>query len=157
MKNILLVYSICVVTLSSCNTVDKKGTVADPQAAAQELIAADKAFSALCEMKGMKHAFIEYIDSNGVLLRSGHMPIIGANAIDFLVQQDDSGYTLNWEPRHAAVARSGEMGYTYGIYAMHPKEQDTVIYGSYVSIWKKQQDGKWKLMLDTGNEGLGEE
>jgi len=102
----------------------------------------------------MKNAFIEYIDSNGVLLRPGHLPIIGANAIDYLIQQDDTGYTLSWEPRNAEVAKSGEMGYTYGIYAMRPKAKDTVIYGTYVSVWKKQQDGKWKLLLDTGNEGV---
>jgi len=28
---------------------------------------------------------------------------------------------------------------------------DTVIYGVYVSIWKKQKDGSWKYILDGGN------
>jgi ketosteroid isomerase-like protein len=26
--------------------------------------------------------------------------------------------------------------------------------GTYVSIWKKDQFGNWKFVLDTGNEGL---
>jgi ketosteroid isomerase-like protein len=105
---------------------------------------------------GMKKAYIEYIDSNGVLLRPENMPIIGANAIDYLIQQDDTGFQLSWEPRHAEVANSGELGFTYGIYAMRPKDKDTVIYGTYTSIWRKQKDGKWKLALDSGNQGIGE-
>jgi ketosteroid isomerase-like protein len=54
------------------------------------------------------------------------------------------------------VANSGELGFTYGIYAMRPKDKDTVIYGTYTSIWRKQKDGKWKLALDSGNQGIGE-
>jgi ketosteroid isomerase-like protein len=119
------------------------------------LMESDRAFSALSGAKGMKNAFIEYIDSNGVLLRPNHLPIVGANAIDFLIQENDSGYSLTWEPQYAEAAASGELGYTYGIYELHLKSKDTSLYGSYISVWKKQQDGKWKFVLDTGNEGLG--
>jgi ketosteroid isomerase-like protein len=137
----------------SCNQQKEKTT---PNLATEKLalLDADRAFSALSEKNGMKAAFIEYIDSNGVLLRPHHMPIIGANAIDFLIAQNDTGFVMNWQPQHAVVSRSADMGYTYGIYALHPNSQDTVIYGTYVSIWKKQEDGKWKFVLDSGNEGI---
>ena len=142
--------------LLSCNA---KKTPA-PENVYQEKIAVmetDKAFSAMSEAKGMRQAFIEFMDSNAVLLRPDHLPIIGAKAIDFLLQQNDSSYTLKWQPHHASVARSADMAYTYGIWAMQPHSQDTVLYGTYISIWKKQQDGKWKYILDAGNDGLGEE
>ena len=119
------------------------------------MLEADRAFSRLSEEKGMKQAFLEYIDSNGVLLRPNHLPLLGADAIDFLIQQNDSAFTLKWEPRTGTVARSGELGYTYGIYELKPGTKDTIIYGNYVSIWKKQSDGKWKYVLDSGNEGIG--
>ena len=105
--------------------------------------------------QGMKTAFIEYLDSNGVILRPNEMPIVGADAIDFLIQQDDSDFKLGWDPRHAEVSESGDMGYTYGIYIMRPNQLDTVYYGTYNSVWKKQNDGKWKLLLHSQNEGLG--
>ena len=117
----------------------------------------DKAFSKMSEEKGMRNAFIEYLDSNGVLLRPGHMPIIGASAIDYLIQQNDSSYQLTWQPQNAFIARSGELGYTYGIYTLKPASKDTTLYGTYISIWKKQNDGKWKFVLDSGNEGVTEE
>lgn len=118
------------------------------------LMKTDQAFSQMSVEKGMKEAFIEYIDSNGVLLRAGHLPIVGANAIDFLIQQNDTGFVLNWQPQNAFVSKSADLGYTYGVYALQPNSADTVIYGTYVSIWKKQGDGKWKFVLDTGNEGI---
>lgn len=115
----------------------------------------DRAFSRLSESKGMKYAFLEYIDSNGVLLRPDHLPMLGADAIDFLIQQNDSSFILKWEPKSGVVARSGDLGYTYGIYVLKPGTKDTLLYGTYVSIWKKQADGNWKFVLDAGNEGIG--
>lgn len=118
------------------------------------LMKTDQAFSEMSVAKGMKQAFIEYIDSNGVLLKPGHLPIVGANAIDFLIQQNDTGYTLNWQPQNAFVSQSADLGYTYGVFALQPTTIDTIIYGTYVSIWKKQGDGKWKFVLESGNEGI---
>lgn len=137
----------------SCRQKDAKPIVAPDK---NEVLNADIEFSRLSEAKGMKAAFIEYIDSNGVLLRPNEMPIIGANAIDYLIQQNDTGYSLTWQPNGGDISLSGDLGYTYGIYAMRMSTKDTVIYGTYTSIWKKQQDGKWKFVLDTGNEGVGE-
>lgn len=135
---------------------EKKTLVTDNTDEKIRLLETDKAFSSFSREKGMKNAFIEYIDSNGVLLRPGHLPIIGANAIDFLIQQNDTAYTLTWQPHNAVVASGADLGYTYGIYSFQPAAGDTTIYGTYVSIWKKQKDGKWKFVLDTGNEGIGE-
>ncbi len=118
-----------------------------------EIVKADEAFSDLSKKEGMKMAFIEYIDNNGVLLRPDHMPIIGANAIDFLSQSNDSLYQLTWKPSGGDIATSGDLGYTFGIYTLTMK--DTVMKGTYVSIWKKQKNGKWKFVLDSGNDGLG--
>ena len=118
-----------------------------------EIIKADEAFSEMSRKSGMKTAFIEYIDNEGILLRPNHPPIAGADAIEFLSQVNDSSYTLTWVPRGGEMATSGNLGYTYGIYTLEMK--DTVLRGTYVSIWKKQKDGKWKFVLDSGNEGVG--
>ena len=154
-KFLLFVVIICI--MCSCNIFSgKKTTPAGPEDK-QKMIEADKAFSAMSVEKGMKNAFLEYIDSNGVLLKPNRYPIIGADAIDYLIQMDDSSYTLEWQPKFGAVAASGDLGYTYGLYALKPKNKDTTIYGTYISIWKKQSDGSWKFVLDSGNEGLSEE
>lgn len=139
----------------SCKPVENKKAPL-PVNELVKMMAADREFSDLSKEKGMKYAFMEYLDSNGILLRPNEMPIIGADAIDYLSQLSDSSYTLTWEPRDGMVAQSGELGYTYGTYALKPTGKDTLIKGTYVSIWKKQADGKWKYVLDSGNEGLKE-
>jgi ketosteroid isomerase-like protein len=151
--NKIVIFIVLIIGLSSCNFFKKK-QVTTAQDDKIKMLNADKAFSKLSQEKGMKTAFLEYIDSNGVLLRPNEMPIIGADAIDYLIQQNDTDYTLVWEPKGGALAQSGELGYTYGIYSMKPKAMDTAFFGTYVSIWKKQADGKFKFVLDTGNQGV---
>ena len=154
MKNFLF-FIMAVLLLASCINLEKKKPLTGSMDKL-ELMDVDRAFSKMSEEKGMKAAFLEYIDSNGVLLRKDNLPIAGADAVDYLIQQNDTAYTLKWEPRNGAVAKSGELGYTYGIYALRPAQKDTVIYGTYVSIWKKERNGKWKYVLDSGNEGIGD-
>ena len=153
MKIFLLCLTTLLLLTGSCkNKKDAKQPIADKK----ELMETDRAFSDLSEEKGMKNAFIEYADSNAVLLRPNEMPIVGANAIDYLIQLNDSDFTLTWQPNNGGISSSGDLGYTYGIYAMKPRLKDTTIYGTYTSIWKKQKDGKWKYILDSGNEGIGD-
>jgi ketosteroid isomerase-like protein len=141
---------ICFVLLLIFSCKQKKNEVMKTSPA--EIIKADEAFSKLSEKEGMKRAFIEYIDNEGILLRPNHLPIIGANAIDFLSLVNDSSFKLTWNPSGAEIAASGELGYTYGVYNLALK--DTILKGTCVSIWKKQKDSTWKFVLDTGNEGI---
>lgn len=132
----------------------------EPSVFSQEkagLIAADKAFSLLSERDGMKNAFISTLDSNAVLLRPNSLPITGADALDYYLMIDDNNYTMNWQPQFAHVAESGDLGYTYGVYAIHPKNADTAYFGTYIKIWKKDKNGDWKLALETANDGIGED
>ncbi len=61
---------------------------------------------------------------------------------------------LSWEPKKAEVAKSGELGWTWGTFELHTKDAEgkpVVRYGKYVNIWRKQKDGAWKVILDMGN------
>jgi ketosteroid isomerase-like protein len=93
-----------------------------------------------------------------VLLRPNNFPIVGKEIIkERFFSRPDSGYSLTWEPLFAEIAVSGELGYTFGVYefkAMDSEGKPIIGKGTYVSIWKKDQLGNWKLVLDTGNEGL---
>jgi len=152
MKLTALIAIISIALFSSCGL--KTDIVKEKQA----IIAADKTFSSLSEKNGVHKAFIQTIDSSCILLRANHKPIVGTNAIIELYKKgDDSQYSLVWTPLSAEVAASGDMGFTFGTYELNFKKENTKPQkGTYVSIWKKNPDGKWKLWLDTGNEGLGE-
>ena len=150
-KNIFLVL-ISIFIFSACNYKADKKIAADNLKA--EMFAAENAFSSLSEKIGTKKALMQFIDSNGVLLRPNSFPLLGADAVDFISQTNDSAYKIVWKPRGGTVAASGEMGYTYGVYAITPNDKEKVLYGTYINIWKKQVDGSWKILLDSGNEGV---
>lgn len=119
---------------------------------AEEIVKTDIAFSDMSRQVGMKKAFMQYMAKDGGLLRPEHPPIIGADAIDYLSQLNDTSFTITWKPSHSDISRSGDLGYTFGIYEL--KVADTIMKGTYVSIWKKQADGTWKFVLDSGNPGI---
>lgn len=124
---------------------------------ADALKKADIEFSNLSKDIGVKDAFIAYTAENGVLLRPYMMPIAGNEAVKKFMEEGDSNFKLTWEPLYADVCISGEMGYTYGIYTLVFKDEtgtEQSRKGTYVSVWKKDKDGNWKFVLDTGNPGL---
>lgn len=116
-----------------------------------ELKRIDREFSAMSQRVGMRKAFLHYMEDEGVLLREGYMPIVGADAIEFLSQINDTAYTITWEPMEGGIAKSGDLGYTYGTYRVSLK--DTVVEGNYVHIWRREE-GEWRFVLDSGNQGI---
>lgn len=144
MKQLLLFLAAI---LTTCCNPSLKPTIDD-------LFEADRNFSKMAMVKGFPTAFIEYAHPDAVLLRPKSMPITGKPAIKNLYEKADSkGVDFTWEPLAGELAVSGELGYTYGIYTV--KKDTALQQGTYVSIWKKDRDGNWKYILDTGNEGLG--
>jgi ketosteroid isomerase-like protein len=102
----------------------------------------------------MRKAFVEFMDDDGVILRDNNMPIVGANAIEYITSRNDSTVVLSWEPKGGEVSKSGDLGYTYGVYEL--KDSVNTQKGTYVTVWKRQANGKWKFVLDSGNQGVGE-
>lgn len=146
--------SLFLVLMVGCdNKPAPTGISTDPQA---ELLSADKAFSAKSAANGMKAAFLEYIDSNGVLLRPDIAPLEGADAVAYLAALNDSGFVYEWQPKKATVSSSRDLGFTYGTYRVSSSLPDTMLFGTYVTVWKKNAAGEWKFILDSGNEGTGE-
>jgi len=123
-----------------------------------ELMELDRAFAALSVEKGAHESFLAYIDESCVLLRPNRNPLIGRKKIEEIYSSSDTSFTLKWEPLFADISGSGDLGYTYGIYTVEmdsPEGNLVTKEGTYVTIWKKDQTGNWKFVLDTGNQGLG--
>ena len=136
---------------SGCRT--KEQEIEEPQRpTTDEIIEADLAFSDMCHEKTMKAAFIHFIDNEGILLRPYQPPLKGDQAIDYLSQLEDDGYSLSWVPEGAEIADGGDQGFTYGIFTL--VAEDTTYKGTYVNVWKRQDDGGWKFTLNTTNQGV---
>jgi len=122
------------------------------------ILKADREFSDYSDKNGMKKAFELFGDETMVMLRENSMPVVGKTAFNDLYRDfDDAQMTLVWEPLFADVSQSGDLGYSYGVYTMTSKSDSlTNEKGTYLTVWKKNSDGDWKFVVDTGNEGIGE-
>jgi ketosteroid isomerase-like protein len=112
----------------------------------------DVDFARMAEDNGFRKAFLEYMEEDAVLLRDNHLPFIGAVAVQYISSINDSSFNISWEPQGGDVAESGDMGYTFGLYQL--KTETEVQSGTYITVWRKQKDGKWKYVLDAGTQGL---
>jgi ketosteroid isomerase-like protein len=65
----------------------------------------------------------------------------------------DSLMEISWKTSRVEMAKSGEMGYLIGTYAMTLKD-GSKDKGKYCEVWKKQADGKWKVSTDMFSSDL---
>ncbi len=104
-------------------------------------------------------AFADWFAEDGVALGNGAAPSIGKVAIAKSANWSPKDYQLTWTPTDAMMGPSGDMGYTWGHFEGHSKDANgnpVTTTGRYMTIWRKQPDGTWKVVLDAGaNEPAG--
>lgn len=121
--------------------------------AAQSLMETDREFDRATAANGAE-AWLSYFTDDGLLLPVGHHMVIGKEAArQFLVERFATpGFALRWEPVDAYI--SGDLAYTYGVWKssrLGAEGKAEVSYGKYVTIWKRQRNGPWRVALDIGN------
>jgi len=113
------------------------------------LLETDVAFSRMSEEKGAAQAFYEFALPEAVNLSAGEPPIRGRDAIKVHLAAGPQGF-LTWQPTAADVSRSGDLGYTWGsaiFQGKGPDDKPRIIYSKYVSVWKRQNNGRWKVAV----------
>lgn len=121
------------------------GQPSGPDAAAfAELADAERAFAQLAQERNWKFAFLEYF-ADGI--RGFEGEDLKAN----LRKQPDppKGLEFWWEPRYGDVAASGELGWLTGPVRIVPPDRKPR-FSNYASIWRRQPDGTFKVILDVG-------
>jgi ketosteroid isomerase-like protein len=119
-----------------------------PQALTQ-MIDTERAFAARALVVGWKQAFLEYFADDAVGFDDGAGPAktqIRSNP------DPPKDLQLIWEPRYGDVAASGELGYLTGpVRNVRPsRDNGRPRHSLYASVWKRQPDGTFKVLLDFG-------
>jgi ketosteroid isomerase-like protein len=115
------------------------------------LVAAERAFARTSVEKGVRDSFYEFFAEDGINFQPH--PTNTREAIRKRpAPATRPPITLNWEPVFADVSRAGDLGYTTGPYSVTDQspEHRPTRHGYYFSIWKKQADGNWKVVVDAG-------
>jgi ketosteroid isomerase-like protein len=97
--------------------------------------------------------FASWFAEDGVALGNGQAPVIGRVAIEKSANWLPKNYQLTWTPTDAQMGPSGDMGYTWGHFEGRSKDASgnpVLNSGRYMTIWRRQADGSWKVVLDAG-------
>jgi ketosteroid isomerase-like protein len=153
MKRLIIPVAIATL-LAGCN--NSHTPVVDTAKEQQAILAADKDFCATEQQQGMAKALEKYYAADVVAIMPNSPVAIGKDAVlkQITAQKMDSFNKLVWSADAAVVASSGDLGYSWGHYQMKDKTKegsDTIYYGVYATVWKKQADGSWKAVLDQNN------
>lgn len=138
------------VLAAGCSTAEPPAAPADPDV----LMQADRQFAADVG-EGGSEAWVSWIAADGAQIVPNVGEIRGEEDIRALMAGlDDPNSKLEWEPLRADIAASGDLGWTTGHYTSTTTLEDgttQVGQGRYVTIWRKQPDGSWKVVMDLGN------
>jgi hypothetical protein len=118
------------------------------QKSIQKLIDTEKQFAAYTSTHSIKEGFLMFLDSTGVVFNQGKV----LNGMDFYQKAPAKSPVLFWEPSFSVISASGDLGLNTGPYTVRATPKDSVIArGNFSSIWKKNNAGEFKLLIDLGN------
>jgi len=126
----------------------------EPADEREQLLAADRAFDQATAEKGID-GWVSFFAANGSMLAGDEPAVTGPEAIrafmgPTLAQPNSS---LRWQPTRAEVVVPGLLGTTAGRFERRWTDADGKPQhrmGTYVTVWKKQPGGAWKVVFDTG-------
>jgi ketosteroid isomerase-like protein len=121
---------------------------AEPTAEAV-LLQADSAFARETATGGAD-AWTSWFDTVGVMVTAnrdirGHADIRAAMGPTL----SDSTIRFTWSPEWA-IAGEGDLGTTVGSYRVESRGE-VVERGRYLTVWRRQSDGSWKVVADIGS------
>jgi ketosteroid isomerase-like protein len=111
-------------------------------------------FAAATAQGGGK-TFATWFAEDSVSLGKGQPAVHGREAIARQATWLPKDYQLTWTPTDAVMSPSGDMGYTWGHYDGRSIDADgnsKVTSGRYLTIWRKEPDGSWKVVLDASSD-----
>jgi len=120
----------------------------EPQVtSAQSLADAETAFAAQSIREDMRAAFLAHFAPDGVFVRDGW-----SVARAWLEPRPAPPIVLDWRPVHVEVAASGDLGLSTGPWKLTStaKPDSPPAYGQFVSIWKREDGGPWKVAVYLG-------
>ena len=129
------------------------GLVTAQDALPRELVAmadAERAFAKTATVKGWRDAFLEFFADDAVAL--GREVTLAKDGLRKQPSPPFSEFELVWEPRLGEVAASGDLGWLTGPSTSinHTVKDPKPGHGCYLSVWRKQPNGTWRVFIDVG-------
>ena len=110
---------------------------------------AERNFARSSVMIGRNAAFAEYFADDSVIFTDRWI----TNGKQFSKDQKASPIVLKWEPEFMDISGSRDFGISTGPWEVQEYRPNTppLFTGYFLTVWKKQSDGVWKVILDGGS------
>jgi ketosteroid isomerase-like protein len=123
--------------------------------AAAAIREADRAFEAAARTGDMEAAMAMHTD-DAMVFPPGQPMVSGQALLRALWTEMTSapGFAITWQVSGTSAAASGDVGYSWGTAQLTMNGPDGTPMSSqekYVTIWRKQADGTWKVAVDMFN------
>jgi ketosteroid isomerase-like protein len=140
----LLVFLICI-----WSTLFLHGQEPDSNSALYGLREAERGFSKAAAAYGRKAAFAEYLAENSVIFTSEWIN----NGKEYWKKMKATPVILKWEPEFMDISAGRDFGISMGPWESQEYRPYTkaLSSGYFLSVWQKQNDGQWKVILDAGS------
>ena len=127
------------------NAVPAEGAPLPP--AQQELVDAERAFVRLAAERGFRDSFYAWFADDGIAFNPHPFNVRAA-----LVNQPSTGGPMGamWAPAYGDVAEAGDLGWNTGPLVFEGRGGQPDRHGMFFSVWKRQSDGAWRVVLDVG-------
>jgi len=119
----------------------------DVEAEHAALLKTENDFLKQMTVKSGIDSFLSYMADDVRFYRTKALPIVGKEATRAAFAAKPEA--LTWQNTSGGVSISGDLGYTYGTYEM--KSSVETESGNYLRVWRKQANGKWRVVLDLLN------
>lgn len=128
-------------------TFQTKAQEPDTSSPLKSLAEAERSFAKMAAAEGVRNAFVFNLADKALMFRGG--PI---NGKELWEKRKPAPFILKWEPEFVDISASGDFGFTTGPWEIQEYRPLTEVggYGYFTSVWKKQTDGAWKVVLDIG-------
>jgi ketosteroid isomerase-like protein len=121
-----------------------------------KMVEAERAFAARALVVGWKQAFLEYFADDAIGFEDNEVGLAKTQ----IAKRPDPPRDLQllWEPRYGDVSSTGELGYLIGPVRSvrgDPAKGGSVRHSNYASIWKRQRDSSYRVLIDFGTPTPG--
>ena len=122
------------------------GDEVDLEKAINSLVEAERSYAKLALEKDFRAASLQVFTDDAVIFAPG--PQSGRK----YWEKETEVPFLIWRPIFASIARSADLGYTTGPWEYKKSRDDAKpqAFGDFITIWKRQADGLWRVVLDVG-------
>jgi ketosteroid isomerase-like protein len=110
----------------------------------------ERNFARASVANGRNAAFAEYFAEKSVLFTDKWI----TNGKQYSKERKPSPVVLKWEPEYMDISDSRDFGISTGPWEAQEYRPNTspLATGYFLTVWKKQTDGTWKVILDGGSE-----